>query len=468
MDLRPRSFRAISLLVAAFLIGLASNAAWRPIARHFDPAPGAHAASAQENDRDQTYRLLALFGVVFERVRAQYVDPVSDKELVENAISGMLSGLDPHSGYMDAEVFREMQSETEGRYAGLGMEISRHNGFLEVVSITDNSPASKAGIKTGDIITAIDGELVQGLLIEDTVKRMRGPPHSGVTLSIRREGVARSFEVTMLRQVVQIQVVHQRMEPGNIGYVRLAEFNEEANEQLKNAIGSLQQRAGGHLNALVLDLRNNPGGLLDQAAAVTADFLTDGEIVAVHARHAEEAGWLGAKGVDILHGAPLVLLINGSSASASEIVAGALQDHRRGVLVGSRSFGKGSVQTVMPISDDGAIRLTTARYYTPSGRSIQGIGIMPDVPVAETREDVPNFGPQHEADLNRALKNASVAPNIGVGPRTDLPPIVKTIARRPPIDFPAFDPIRPDETDFQLQQALVVAGAMVLSRPTPH
>jgi carboxyl-terminal processing protease len=246
--------------------------------------------------------------------------------------------------------------------------------------------------------------------------------------------------------------------------LRLTEFTEQADVAVKQAVQSLRQQAGGKLRALVLDLRNNPGGLLDQAVAVSGDFVAQGEIVATRARHAEDSEWLRAKGMDILDGAPLVVLINGGSASASEIVAGALQDRHRAVLVGTRSFGKGSVQTVIALPDNGAIRLTTARYYTPSGRSIQGHGIAPDVPVSETREEVSHFDAEHEADLNHALKSGGGTPDAGVAPRTDLPQIVAKIPRKPPKDFPEFNPAKPDDTDFQLQQALVMAKAMATAK----
>ena len=254
------------------------------------------------------------------------------------------------------------------------------------------------------------------------------------------------------------------MEPDNIGYVRLTEFTEQADAALEQAVKSLRRQARGKLAALILDLRNNPGGLLDQAVAVSADFVAQGEIVCTHGRLAEDAAWFDAKGADIIRGAPLVTLINGGSASSSEIVAGALQDRRRAVLVGMRSFGKGSVQTVIPLPNNGAIRLTTARYYTPSGRSIQGQGIVPDVPVAETREEVPSIDPGHEANLNHILKNVGGTTNVRTVPRTDLPPIAKTIPSEPPKDFPESDPTRPDDTDFQLQQALAVAKAMATAR----
>ena len=397
---------------------------------------------------------------MFERVRSEYIDPVSDKELMENAINGMLTGLDPHSAYMNAEQFREMQVETTGEFGGLGVEVVTENGFFKVIAPIDDTPASKAGIKAGDIITGLNGKSVQGLSPVDALEQMHGAPNSKVTLTIEREGVDHPLEISMRREVIHIQVVKQRMEPGNIGYVRLTEFTEQADAALKQAVKTLKQQSGGKLKALVLDLRNNPGGLFDQAVAISSDFVARGEIVSMRARHAEDSQWLGSKGVDILGGAPLVVLINGGSASASEIVAGALQDHHRAVLVGTRSFGKGSVQTVIPMPDNGAIRLTTARYYTPSGRSIQGLGIVPDVPVAETHEEVQRFDPEREANLNHVLKNEGGTSDRGAVPRTDLPQIARTVPNKPPKDFPEFDPNKPDDTDFQLRQAILVAKAM--------
>jgi carboxyl-terminal processing protease len=464
VDCRGGKLRTILLLGFAFFAGMAIGPVSSLIASHFVLDLGISAAFAQDTDRANTYRLLTLFGDVFERVRSQYVDPVSDKELVENAVNGMLTGLDPHSSYMNAEQFRAMRVETKGEFGGLGIEVVPQNGFFKVISPMDDTPASKAGIRAGDIITGLNGKTTQGLSADDALDQMRGPPNSEVTLTIKREGVDQPLEVSMRREVIHIQVVKQRMESDNIGYARLTEFTEQADAALKQAVQSLRQQAGGKLKALVLDLRNNPGGLLDQAVAVSGDFVAQGEIVATRARHAEDSEWLSAKGVDILDGAPLVVLINGGSASASEIVAGALQDRHRAVLVGTRSFGKGSVQTVIPLPDNGAIRLTTARYYTPSGRSIQGLGIVPDVLVAETREEVPSFDPEHEANLNHVLKNEGGTPNVGAGPRADLPPIAKTIPSKPPKDFPESDPTKPDNTNFQLQQALVVAKAMAAAQ----
>ena len=388
MDYRSRRLRTGLLLGTAFLGGVAIGPASGLISRHLGYDLGLSAFAAQDSNRTDTYRLLTLFGDVFERVRAEYVDPVSDKDLIENSINGMLTGLDPHSSYMNAKAFRDMQVQTKGEFGGLGIEVTQDNGFIKVISPIDDTPAFKAGVKAGDIITALDGKTVQGLSLQDAVDMMRGAPNSKITLTIKREGTDQPIEVSMLREIIHIQVVKDRLEPDNIGYVRLTQFTEQADPALKQAVKTLKQQAGGKLKALILDLRNNPGGLLDQAVAVSGDFINQGEIVSTRARHTEDAQRWDAKGNDIIDGVPLVVLINGGSASSSEIVAGALQDHQRAVLLGTRSFGKGSVQTVIPLPGNGAMRLTTARYYTPSGRSIQGEGIKPDVDVAEfTRRD---------------------------------------------------------------------------------
>jgi carboxyl-terminal processing protease len=460
MDCRPRSLRTTLMLGTVFLGGAAIGPVSGLIAMYGGIAFGAQTASVQISDRADTYRLLALFGDVFERVRLDYVDPVSDKNLIENALDGMLTGLDPHSGYMNAEAFREMQAQTEGEFAGLGMEVTLDNGFLRVISPIDDTPAAKAGIKAGDLITALDGKTVQGLSLDDLFEHMRGTLNSKITLTIKREGVDQPLAISMRRAIIHIEVVKQRMEPDKVGYVRLTEFTEKADVGLKQAVKSLRQQAGGKLKALVLDLRNNPGGLLDQAVAISSDFVEQGEIVSIRARRPEDAQRWDSRGKDIIGGMPLIVLINGGSASSSEIVAGALQDHHRAVLVGANSFGKGSVQTVIPLAGNGAMRLTTARYYTPSGRSIQGLGIKPDVSVAETSQEGPQFDPEREADLNHVLKNEGGTSDTGGRSRTDLPPIAKEIPSKPPKDFPDFDPSKPDDTDFQLQQALVVARAM--------
>jgi carboxyl-terminal processing protease len=408
-----RGLRYASLLGTAFLAGVAVGPASTLICRQFERDLGVDAAFAQDSDRANTYRLLAVFGFVFERVRTNYVDLVSDNKLIENALDGMLTGLDPHSGYMNAEEFHDMELETEGKYAGIGIEVSQDNGFVEVVGVMDDTPAAKVGVKVGDSIIVLNGVPVQQMSLKDLVDQIRGSPNSSVRMTIKRIGLDKLLELSMKREIIHVHVVKQRMEPDSIGYVQLAEFGEHADSELKQAVKSLREKAGGKLKALVLDLRDNPGGLLDQAVAVAGDFIVHGEIVSTRARHAEDDQWIGAKGLDILHGLPLVVMINGGSASSSEIVAGALQDHHRAVLVGTRSFGKGSVQTVIPLPGDDAIRLTTARYYTPSGRSIQGLGVTPDVLVAETREGEPNFGSEQEADLNHALTNEGGVVNAG-------------------------------------------------------
>ena len=420
-------------------------------------------ARAQDSNRAETYRLLTLFGDVFERVRAEYVEPVNDRELIENAINGMLTGLDPHSSYMNSKSFRDMQVQTRGEFGGLGLEVTSENGIIKVVSPIDDTPAARAGVKAGDLITMLDGQTVQGLTLNEAVDKMRGPAGSSIRLTIKRDGVTTPIDLAMNREVIRIQVVRTRLE-GDIGYIRLTSFNEQTDPGLRKAVTDLKQKAGGNLRGILLDLRNNPGGLLDQAVSVSDDLLDQGEIVSTRSRHPEESQRWNAKGGDIATGVPIVVLINGGSASASEIVAGALQDHRRAVVLGARSFGKGSVQTVMPLPGSGAMRLTTARYYTPSGRSIQGLGIMPDIEVANSRTETANFGPERESDLNRALRNQGGTPQAPTAPaRTDLPSVARDITKLPPEGFPTLEAGKP-ETDYQLQQGLVVLRAMAQQR----
>ena len=421
-------------------------------------------AWAQDSAHSETYRLLTLFGDVFERVRAEYVEPVNDKDLVENALNGMLTGLDPHSNYMNAKSFRDMQVQTRGEFGGLGIEVTQDNGFIKVITPIDDTPASRAGVKTGDLILALDGQSVQGLTLNDAVDKMRGPPASKIKLTIKREGIEKPLDLSLTREVIKIQVVKSHLEGNDIGYIRLTSFSEQTDSGLRKAFNDLKAQAGDHLHGLVLDLRNNPGGLLDQAVAVGDDFISEGEIVSTRARHPEDSQRWDAKGGDITGNLPVVVLINGGSASASEIVAGALQDHRRAILVGTRSFGKGSVQTVIPLPGNGAMRLTTARYYTPSGRSIQGLGIQPEVEVQESRAEQPHFGPEREADLKGALHNTGgVAATDAPPPRADLPPMARDVPKLPPENWPAYDATKTD-TDFQLQQALAVVRAMPVGK----
>jgi carboxyl-terminal processing protease len=451
------------LLGAAFMAGIAVGPASGLLSDRFGISM-LPTALAQDSSRADDYRLLNLFSDVFERVRAEYVEPVNDRELVENAINGMLTGLDPHSNYMNAKTFRDMQVQTRGEFGGLGIEVTQENGFIKVVTPIDDTPASRAGVKPGDLILALDGQTVQGLTLNDAVDKMRGAPNSKIRLSIKRAGVEQPLDLALTREVIKIQVVKSHLEGNDIAYIRITSFNEQTDSGLKKAYQQLKDQAGGALHGIVLDLRNNPGGLLDQAVAVSDDFIDAGEVVSTRARHADDSNRWNAKGGDITGGLPVVVLTNGGSASASEIVAGALQDHRRAILVGTRTFGKGSVQTVIPLQGNGAMRLTTARYYTPSGRSIQGLGIVPDVEVQESRTEQAHFGPEREADLNKALRNTGGVPqNEAPPPRTDLPPMVHDVAKLPPETFAKFDPAKP-ETDFQLQQGLAVLRAMPVGK----
>lgn len=359
--------------------------------------------TAQEN-RSETYRQLKLFGDVFERVRADYVEEVTDQELIESAIQGMLTSLDPHSSYLNADSFRDMRVQTKGEFGGLGIEVTMENGFVKVVSPIDDTPAFRAGIEAGDLITHLDTEPVLGLTLNEAVEKMRGPIKTDIVLTIRREG-REPFDVTLTRDVVKIASSRSRTED-NVAYLRVTTFNEQTMSGLESEIAKRKAEIGDKLVGYVLDLRNNPGGLLDQAIAVSDAFLDQGEIVSTRGRVADDAQRYNARPGDLADGLPMVVLINGGSASASEIVAGALQDHRRAVLLGTDSFGKGSVQTIIPLSGNGAMRLTTARYYTPSGRSIQATGIQPDIQVEQARLEAVKGGPQRkESDLRGALDN---------------------------------------------------------------
>jgi carboxyl-terminal processing protease len=332
----------------------------------------------------ETYRQLSLFGDVFERLRADYVEKPDDSKLIESAINGMLTGLDPHSSYMDSKSFREMQVETRGEFGGLGIEVTMEDGLIKVVAPIDDTPAAKAGIMANDIITHLQDEPVQGLTLNQAVEKMRGPANSKIKLKIMRKGQQKPIEVTITRARIQVRSVRSRLEGDDVGFIRITQFNEQTTEGLKKAITDLAAQSGDKLKGYVIDLRNNPGGLLDQAISVSDAFLEKGEIVSMRGRTAEETQRFTARGGDLTKSKPVIMLINGGSASASEIVAGALQDHRRATVIGTRSFGKGSVQTIIPLgSGNGALRLTTARYFTPSGRSIQAKGISPDIEVLQ-------------------------------------------------------------------------------------
>jgi carboxyl-terminal processing protease len=348
--------------------------------------PGAvSAGSSAEAAHSDTYQQLNLFGEVFERVRADYVEKPDDSKLVQSAINGMLGGLDPHSSYMDPNSFRDIQVQTRGEFGGLGIEVTMEDGLVKVVAPIDDTPAAKAGVMANDIITKLDNEQVHGLTLNQAVEKMRGPVNTKIKLTIMRKGQDKPIEVTIVRDVVRVKSVRSHSEGDDIGYIRITQFTEQTTEGVKKAINDLTSQIGADkLKGFVIDLRNNPGGLLDQAISVSDAFLDKGEIVSTRGRNPEETQRFNARPGDLTKGKPLIVLINGGSASASEIVAGALQDQRRATLVGTRSFGKGSVQTIMPLgAGNGALRLTTARYFTPSGRSIQAKGIDPDIKVLQ-------------------------------------------------------------------------------------
>jgi len=357
----------------------------------------------------ETYRSLNLFGDVFEKIRSDYVEKPNEQKLIEAAVSGMLTSLDPHSSYMDSKSFRDMQVQTRGEFGGLGIEVTQEDGLVKVVTPIDDTPAARAGIMSGDIISAINGESVQGMTLNQAVDKMRGQVNTTVKLTILRGSARDSQEVAITRAVIQIRSVRFRQEGDDIGYIRITQFNEQTYDGVKNAISRFTaDMPGDKLRGYVLDLRNNPGGLLDQSIAVSNAFLTSGEIVSTRGRNADETQRYNARPGDLSKGKPVIVLINGGSASASEIVAGALQDHKRATIVGTRSFGKGSVQTIIPLGqNNGALRLTTARYYTPSGRSIQAKGIDPDIQILQ---DVPDElkgkdDSKGEASLRGHLKN---------------------------------------------------------------
>ena len=351
----------------------------------------------------ETYRQLNMFGDVFERVRAEYVEEVDDAELIEAAIQGMLNSLDPHSTFLNPKAYGEMQVHTRGEFGGLGIEVTMENGLVKVVSPIDDTPAYRAGMQSGDFIVGIDGEPVFGLTLAEAVERMRGPVNSEIVITVQRGGVEKPFDVAITRDVIRIRSVKYRAE-GKVAFIRVTSFNEQTDSGVKKAMGELRQEIGDSLQGVVIDLRNNPGGLLDQAVSVSDAFLEKGEIVSTRGRGSRGGQRFNARAGDIAEGLPVVVLINGGSASASEIVAGALQDHRRAIILGTRSFGKGSVQTVIPLPGEGAMRLTTARYYTPSGRSIQATGIEPDILVdAGTIKIISDSARRREKDLRGRL-----------------------------------------------------------------
>jgi carboxyl-terminal processing protease len=393
--------RKVTLVVAGILIGcLATISLTQP--QLFSSSR----ASAASSD---AYNSLNLFGDVFERVRADYVEAPDDKQLIESAINGMLAGLDPHSSYMNPKAYQDMQVTTSGKFGGLGIEVTMEDGVLKVISPIDGTPAAKAGILANDQIVALDGQDLTGVALNDAVDKMRGAIGSPITLTIQRPNVTKPFDVKIVRGEITIEAVHGRAD-GQIIYVRISSFSENTYDGLKQTIDKYTQQIGADkIQGIIIDLRNNPGGLLDQAIAVSDAFLNQGEIVSTRGRHADETQRYNAHSGDLAKGKPVIVLVNGGSASASEIVAGALQDQRRATILGTRSFGKGSVQTIIPLGADGALRLTTARYYTPSGRSIQAQGIEPDIEVVQ--ELPPDLAaqittpPEGESNLKGHLAN---------------------------------------------------------------
>ena len=366
-------------------------------------------STAKESSAKTTYEYLDLFGEIFDRVRSNYVEKVDEKKLIESAIDGMLASLDPHSAYLPPRNFQDMREQTKGEFGGLGIEVTMENGFVKVVAPIDETPAAKAGLQAGDFVTHINGESVLGLTLSEAVEKMRGPVGSEIKITISRKSKNEPFDVTITRDIIKIRAVRARRE-GDVAFIRITTFNEQTFKNLKSSIAKLRKEIGDDkLKGYVVDLRNNPGGLLSQAIAVADAFLEKGEIVSTRGRDLEAADRVNARPGDLTGGKPIVMLINEGSASASEIVAGALQDQRRAIILGAKSFGKGSVQTVMRLGDKGAMKLTTARYFTPSGRSIQALGIEPDILVEERKITVAKTGKKRvtrsEADLRGRLKN---------------------------------------------------------------
>lgn len=397
-------FRKISLLMVGIVIG--------GFGVSMLSQSGLLSGSAAEAASRSTYRQLNLFGDVFERIRSDYVEEPEDEKLIESAINGMLAGLDPHSSYMSPKTFRDMQVQTRGEFGGLGIEVTLDDktGFVKVVTPIADTPADKAGVLAGDLISHLDGKAVRGQTLNEAVEIMRGKVKTPLELTIVREGADKPITITVVRDVIKIRSVRGRIED-DVAYIRITQFNEQTFDGVKNEIEKQSEQIGSKLKGFVLDLRNNPGGLLDQSIAVSDVFLDKGEIVSTRGRHSEETQRFSARSGDLTKGKPVVVIINGGSASASEIVSGALQDHRRATIIGSRSFGKGSVQTIIPLGANGAVRLTTARYYTPAGRSIQAKGVTPDIHVEQPLPDELKGLDvnRSEADLPRHLQNGEAA-----------------------------------------------------------
>ncbi len=447
------------ILIAAGTIALLSTSA-------LTPAPAAAA------ERKETYKLLDLFAEVFDKVRSEYVEPVNDEELIEAALGGMLTSLDPHSSYLNPKNSKDMDIQTRGEFGGLGLEVTMESGWVKVVSPIDDTPAFRAGMQPGDFITHLDGDQVQGLSLSEAVDRMRGLANTDIKLTVRRMGVENPFDVKLTRAVIKVQTVKGQNQ-GDVGYIRISQFSATTNEDLKRIMAQLKKDMGKPPTGFVLDLRNNPGGLLDQAVAVSDAFLDKGEIVSTRSRRPEDTQRFNARPGDIAESLPLVVLINDGSASASEIVAGALQDHKRAVIMGTRSFGKGSVQTLIPLPGHGSMRLTTARYYTPSGRSIQAVGIEPDIKVQQSKVE-PIGGPERERRSEASLRKALPNPNGTAKPvdkdaeKDKAAPVVPAAAPAAPgakPDAPAVIKLGDPAQDYQLARALDLLRGLSVYRP---
>jgi carboxyl-terminal processing protease len=444
--MRPNLKLLIVSVVAAGAVGIGA-AAWSA-----KTDPGAAQA--------ETFRQLELFADVLARVHADYVTDVDDKELMEAAINGMLASLDPHSSFLNSDDYRDMQVQTRGEYGGLGIEVTMTDGIVRVVAPIDGTPASRAGLQPGDLISAINGESIVGYTLDDAVDKMRGPVGTAITLTINREGKD-PYDVVITRENIVVKAVRSKIEEGDVGYIRVSQFNEKAGDSVEEALKTLKKQGGGKMRGIVLDLRNNPGGLLDQAIAVSDAFLDGGEVVSTRGRDPLDIQRYNAHRGDGAGGLPVVVLINEGSASASEIVAGALQDRGRAKILGVRSFGKGSVQTVIPIKGgrQGALRLTTARYYTPSGRSIQGEGVDPDMIILAERRDPKAKGPFGEKDLPHALTN-------DFGPAAKTGDEVKTPKKAEgPIDQPPEGWV--EKEDYQLKRALEIVRSTAVASAKP-
>jgi carboxyl-terminal processing protease len=440
------------LLGGIFVAGIAIGTVAQPLER----------AMGQNAPDDSTYQQLSLFGDIVTQVKENYViDPPSDK-LIYNAANGMLAGLDPHSSYMNKQDYANMEVQTSGQFGGLGLEVTQTDGLLKVITPIDDTPGSRAGIKPGDIIVEINGQSTEGLSLDDAVTKMRGEAGTKITLTLKRNGINAPVHVTLTREIIKIQDVKDRLyttPAGKVGYIRLDSFDENADPHIRNAVTDLMKQAHGHIHGYILDLRDNPGGLLDQAVAVGDDFLNSGEIVSTRGRHSQDDQVWYAQAGDITDGAPIVILTNAGTASAAEIVTAALQQNRRALVLGTKTFGKGSVQTIMPIDDAGALRLTTALYFTPSGKSIQGYGVSPDVTVHDTATPADAFSQLRETNLLNSFTNPTGQSAAPLPPAPPLPAVAKTIPDKPPANWPTFDASNP-ATDFQLQMSLKLIAGM--------